>query len=413
MRLVVRLAWRSLWRHRRRTLITVVSIGLGLACVVFFLSLANGMYRQLVGDAVRMQAGHLTLEDAGYREAPAVALRVRDVDARRRRIAAVPGVVATKLLVSGQGVASSATGTTGVTILGVEPDVEARYSPLARRLVAGAWLDADAGGPVPRVLVGALLAERLGLAPDRKLVLTTNDVAGQLTETLVRVQGIFRTGGEDVDGYLVVAPLGAARRVFGLEPDAATQLGVLLADPDAAPRVAAAIRGLVPDPGVAVLRWQEVLPDLAAFIRIDRTGDRIFQGLLLFLILFTIFNTLLMSVLERTREFAVQLALGTPPRLLRLQLLLESMFLGLLGCGLGIAVGGALALWVQAYGWDLRSLYREGLTVSGFAVDTVMRAHPTPRLVLGLAAIVFVATLLASLPPMRRAVRVRIAEVLR
>lgn len=413
MTFVARLAWRSLWRHRRRTLITVVSIGLGLACVVFLQSLANGMYRQLVGDAVRMQAGHLTLEDADYRDAPAVALRLRDADARRRRIEGMPGVAGTKLLVSGQGVASSATGTAGVTIVGVEPEVEARHSPLPRRVVAGTWLGGAAGDVVPRVMVGALLAERLGLAPERKLVLTTNDAAGQLTETLVRVQGIFRTGAEDVDGYLVVAPLDAARRVFGLEPDAATQLGVLLDEPDDAPAVARAIRAAIPERDVAVLRWQEVLPDLAAFIRIDRTSDSIFQGMLLFLILFTIFNTLLMSVLERTREFAVQLALGTPPRLLRLQLLFESMLLGLLGCTLGAVVGGGVALWVEAHGWDMRGLYREGLTVSGFAVDTLLRAHPTPRLVLGLAGIVFAATLLASLPPMRRAVRVRLAEVLR
>jgi ABC-type lipoprotein release transport system permease subunit len=297
--------------------------------------------------------------------------------------------------------------------VGVEPEVEARHSPLPRRVVAGTWLGGAASDAVPRVMVGALLAERLGLAPDRKLVLTTNDAAGQLTETLVRVQGIFRTGAEDVDGYLVLAPLEAARRVFGLEPDAATQLGVLLDEPDDAPAVARAIRAAIPEGDVAVLRWQEVLPDLAAFIRIDRTSDTIFQAMLLFLILFTIFNTLLMSVLERTREFAVQLALGTPPRLLRLQLLLESMLLGILGCTLGTVVGGGVALWVEAHGWDLRGLYREGLTVSGFAVDTLLRAHPTPRLVLGLAGVVFVATLLASLAPMRRAVRVRLVEVLR
>lgn len=411
--MVPRLAWRSLWRHRRRTLITVISIGLGLACVIFMQALAAGMYRQLVSDAVHMQAGHLTLEDAEYRDAQAAALRLGDVEGRRARIAAIAGVAGTKLLIQGQGVASSASGATGVALVGVEPAVEARHSPIVRQLTAGAWL-ADAGtDPVPRVVIGTLLAERLDLAPGRKLVITANDVDGQLTETLCRVQGIYQTGAEEIDGYLVLAPLSAARRLFGFGPDEATQIGVLLTDPGDGPRVAGAVRAAIRDESVAVREWPEVLPDLAAVIRLDRVSDSIFQGLLLFLILFTIFNTLLMSVVERTREFAVQLALGTPPRMLRLQLLLESAYLGVLGCGLGILIGTGVSLWVERRGFDLRGLYREGLTISGFAVDTVLRPHPTPALVLGLAGIVFVATLLASVPPMRRAVRVRLAEVLR
>jgi putative ABC transport system permease protein len=409
--MLLRLAWRSVWRHRRRTLITIASIGLGLAVAVFSLTLAEGIYRQLVDDAVRMQAGHVTLEPADYRNTPSVDLRLDHVEALRARVARVPGVEATKLLVQGQGVVSSGAGTAGVSIVGVEPAVEARGSPLPKRLVAGSWLADDLAAT--KVVVGALLAERLDLEPGKKLVLTTNDVTGNLVETLFRVQGVFRTGSEEIDGYLVLAPIGAVRRVFGFAPDEATQLGVLLADSTADERVRKGIRAAVPDRSVAVLDWREVLPSLAAFIRLDRTSDRIFQALLLFLVLFTILNTILMSVLERRREFAVQLALGATPALLRGQLLGEAAILGVLGCVVGLGVGGAAAGWVQARGLDLSRLYAQGLSISGFAVDTVVHSHVSPRILLGLAGTVFVATLLASLPAMRRAVRVPLAEVLR
>jgi ABC-type lipoprotein release transport system permease subunit len=119
------------------------------------------------------------------------------------------------------------------------------------------------------------------------------------------------------------------------------------------------------------------------------------------------------ALMDGMREFAVQLALGTAPAQLRTQLLCEAAVLGVLGCALGLAVGGTVAGLVQARGLDLSRLYAEGLTISGFAVDTVVHAHVTAARLLTLGGIVFVATLVSSLPAMRRAVRVPVPTVLR
>jgi ABC-type lipoprotein release transport system permease subunit len=156
-----------------------------------------------------------------------------------------------------------------------------------------------------------------------------------------------------------------------------------------------------------------VLPELAGFIRLDRVSDRTVQGLLLVLILFTIVNTILMSVLERMREFAVLRALGTSGLRLGLQLLCESAYLAALGCAVGLGLGGGLAWLVQVRGWDLAWLYPEGLTISGLAVSTRLHAKVRGVILLGIAGLVFVVTLLASLPPIRRAVRVPMADTLR
>lgn len=411
--MVLRLAWRSVWRHRRRTLITVASIGLGLTVVVFSLTLAEGMYRQLIDDAVRMQAGHVTLEPAEYRDAPSVDLRVAGVTALRERIAQVPGVESTKLLVLGQGVGSTGRDSSGVSLLGVEPDVEQRTSPLAKHIIAGSWFDDEQGAATPKVIIGALLADRLDLQPGKKLVLTTNDATGNLVETLFRVQGVFQAGTEEIDGYLVLTPIDAARRVFGLGDDEATQVGVVIDDPSDVDDVQRAARAVVRDQTVAVLPWQKVIPELWGFMQLDRVSNRVFHGLLLVLILFTIVNTILMSVLERRHEFAVQMALGTAPRQLCAQLLGEAAVIGLCGCALGIGLGGSIASVIAARGWDLTALYGEGMTISGFAVDPVVHSHVSAGLLARLALLVFGATLASSLPAMGRAVRVPLAEVLR
>lgn len=406
----VLLAWRSLWRHRRRTLITLTSIGVGLAAVVFFLSLAEGMYSQLIRDAVRLGAGHLTFEDAAYRDAPAVDLRVRGTGELRARLEAMPEVEGTKTLILGQGVARSGVDAVGVSLMGIEPSVEARTSPLAKKIVEGRFLE---DGDGPKVLVGRQLADRLRLAEGRKLVLSTNDASGALVEALFRVQGIFETGAEELDGYLVQAPIDEVRRVYGLASGEATQLGLVLRDPDSQEEVRARVTPLASEVGVVVRGWQEVLPELAAFIRLDRVSDGTFEGLLLVLVLFTIFNTILMSVLEREREFAVMLAIGTPPSLLARQLLFEALFLGLLGSALGLAVGGAVGQVVHVYGWDLSSLYEEGLSISGLAVSTTLHAEVKPGLLVFLGSVVCGATVLLGLLPMRRALRIPIADTLR
>lgn len=407
---LVRLAWRSLWRHRRRTIVTIVSIGLGLGFVVIFVTLAEGTYHQLVTDAVRMNGGHVTIEHAGYRDAPEVGLRVRAASGLRGRLAALAGVESTKLVVLGQGLARSGADAVGVAVMGVEPAVEAMTSPLARRIVTGDYLGAEDGA---RIVVGALLAERLDLDVGKKLVVSTNDASGALVEALFRVTGIFRTGAEEVDGYVAQVPLGAARSLFGLGADEATQLGLVLGDPGDQEDVLAAARPLLEGSDLAARPWQEVLPELAAFIRLDRTSDWTFQGLLIAIVLFTIFNTLLMSVLERSREFAVLLAIGTTPRQLAGQVLIESVLLSVLGVAFGLAFGGAASGWLQVYGLDLRLFLEEGMTISGLALSDRLHARVTLPILATLSGLVLGATLLLALSPMRRAARIDVAEVLR
>ncbi|UCG11754.1 MAG: ABC transporter permease [Deltaproteobacteria bacterium] len=408
--MIVRLAWRSIWRNRRRTLITVLSIGFGLGCAIFFIAVAEGVYAQLIREVVRMQAGHITLENPDYREAPAVDLFLRVSVPLRSRIERLPEVEQTKLIVFGQGMARSGSGNIGATLMGVEPSVEQLTSPLAKRIVNGRYLDDDDG---PWVVVGSELAQRLNLDLGKKLVLTTNDVAGTLVDTLCRVKGIFETGSVEIDGHFIQTPLSFARRVYGLPENTVTQMGVVLRRPETQQYALQTIKGIVPDPTVAVLPWQEVIPEISSYIKLDRGSNLIFQALLIFLILFTIFNTLLMSVLERQREFAVLLALGTKPGQLRLQLLLESAFLGLMGCTIGLILGGLVSWAVQVWGIDLQSLLEEGFTISGFAVSAKMHARVTPDLLLNTTGLVLGATLFLSLIPMLRATRVSIVDQLR
>lgn len=407
--LVFRVSWRSIWRNRRRTWITISAIAFGLALAVFFIAFGDGIYNQLIDDATRMQGGHFTLEHPDYREAPAVDLFVGGVSGLRTRLEALDGVRGTKALVLGQGVARSGHGAAGVSVMGVEPALDAAASPIAGSMVSGSYLEEGDGR---RVVIGTGLAKRLELRVGRKLVLATNDAAGEIVEELFRVQGTFEVGSDEVDAYLVQIPLASARRLYGLGDDDATQVGVLLSDAGRRPEVMAAARDLLPA-GVAVRTWEEVMPELADYVRVDRGSNLVLQGIIVFLSLFTIFNTILMSVLERTRELAMQLALGVPASLLRLQVVVESALLGALGSTLGVLIGGGLGLWMQTEGLDMSRFYGEDIDVSGFALDTVVYADVTVELLLSMWLLVFSATVLLSLIPGRQISRIAVADVLR
>jgi len=357
-----------------------------------------------------MQAGHITLENPNYRDAPAVDLWIKAPDLLRSQIETLPQVERTKMIILGQGIARSGSGNVSATLMGIEPSVELETSPLARHMVEGRYLNDDDG---PWVVIGRELAQRLKLGVGKKMVLTTNDAAGNLVDELCRVRGIFETGSVEIDGYFIQAPIDFARRLFGLPEQGVSQLGVILRVPEAQEHVLHEVQLLAAQEDIAVLPWQKVVPEIASYIKLDKGSNLIFQAILIFLILFTIFNTILMSVLEREREFAVLLALGTKPDQLRLQILMESFYLGLIGCALGLLLGGLAAWIVQVWGIDLKSFLEEGFTISGFAVSTKMHARVTPGLLFGTTGLVLVATLVLSLIPMRRATRLSIVEQLR
>ena len=410
MVLTFKLAWRSLWRNKRRTLITMSSIGLGLFLAVVFIAIAEGFYAKMIDDAVRIQGGHITLEHPEYRGAPAVDLAISEDHAFRQRIARLPAVEEVKALILGQGVAQSSANGVGVVVMGVEPAIEVRSSPLAKRIIRGTYLEEITGRDV---VIGSGLARQLKLDIGKKLVLTTNDVYGNLVEELTRVKGIFEVGSDEVDGYLVQVPIGFARTLFSLGPDQVTQLGVVLRDPDDLQDTLREIRAMIAGKPVAAYSWDQILPELASYIAMDGYSNQIYQGLLLFLIMFTIFNTILMSVLERRREFAVVLAMGTPPRRLQVQILLESAYLGLLGCVLGLILGGGVSYLLKIYGLDLSSFLKEGTAIAGVAVSPIVYARLTAGLLGTLGLTVFGTTLLLSIYPMRRAATVPVADVLR
>lgn len=404
-------AWRSLWRNKRRTFLTTAAIVFGLELALTFLTMGNGVYRKVINDAARIYGGHFTVEHTDYRAAPAIGLTVSVPTPMRESIESLSGVVSTRAQVQGQGMVRSSRGATGVVILGVEPAAEKKTSPIADNMVAGHYLEPNSSR---KIIVGQKLAQRLKVRPGKKLVLAANSATGELVEELFRVEGIFEMGSPEMDGYLVQIPISDARRFYHLQPEEASALAVLVADPADFSEALQATRDLVPK--IAVVRpWDEILTSVASFIRLDRTSNITINTFIVLMGLFTIWNTILMSVLERTREFAVMLALGTEVKWVRLQVLAEGIWIGFLGCGIGLTCAFLTGHWMETVGIDFSAFMEEvdGQTVAGFKFPTHVYGKIWWEMYAAFGGLVMGATVLMSTVASRHIKKIDVANVLR
>jgi len=397
-----KLAWRNLWKNQRRTLITMTMISVGFALALISLGIADGVHNQMIRNAVRLGSGNLTVEHEDYPDEPANDKLVVEASALRDRIQGVPGILNVSERIIVMGLIYTADNSAGVALFGVDPASDMTRKTLEPEIIEGRYLkDHDKRG----VLIGADLARRLKTSVGRKAVVTAQDASGQISSQLVKVRGVFRTGIDEMDGYFAQVSLPLARELLGVS-DGATQLAVFLENEKQQARIKEQIEPLISGPEATVFDWEDIMPDLVLFVQMDNAGTYIFMGIIMVVVALGILNTILMSVLERTREFGLMVALGMEPRRLLGLVVLETAFLSVVSLGVGAILGFAAHLYLAEYGFDMGFVSQEQLTMAGAVFDSVIYSELAPARVLVLVGIVFCVTFLAGIYPAIRAARV-------
>ena len=409
--LITKIGWRSIWRNKRRTLISLFSIIIGTGIPIFFVCIAWGFYAGLIDDVARLMSGHITYEHVEYRNSPSNDLWVDDIKKINKTLNNNAEVLSTKQIVNLQGVAHTAKGSVGISLMGIEPEKEITISFLPETLIEGNYLSKEDGR---WVVVGDQLAENLNISVGKKFVFTTSDIKGELVEELFRVKGVFKTGSKEIDGHFVQSDIEIARKIAGLGSDDVSQLGIIVKNPDTHESLIKDLqKSLAKNNGVC-LSWQKIMPDVATTIRMDRTAISSFMIMLVVIVLFTMFSTILMSTLERKREFASLLAIGTQQKELKIQIFIETIFFGLIACPLGSLLGIGFAKWVEGY--DMMNVVggkSEDMSVGGFGMDTIITPLFSAPLILQISIFFFLAVQLLSILPIYLISRISITDELR
>ncbi len=409
--MLAKMAWRNLWRQKRRTLITCGSVAFGVFLAFTLTGIAENSYFRLVDTGAMMGSGHVVFQPEGWDLHPSLDRTLADATALQREADADPRVRTTLVHIQGQAMFASGSKTAGGAFIALDPAREGPDVNLFLRCLKEGELFAEAGGD--GAVVGERLAQRLGLRLGKKLVYTSTDKRGEIVSDVVRIRGIFRTGVAEVDASTVLLPIDRVRKTLGYAATEATTVSVLLRDQQDAPDVARLYREAQRGAGVAVLTWDEAAPDLAGLIAVDRGMNRLFQIFVGLLIAAGILNTILMSVLERQREFGVMMAVGMPPTRLVAMVLVESVFVAVVGLIAGIVATVPWYLYLATVGIDLTPMLGDGYNVGGVLMDPTLRLFLRPRHVLAVLAGVFGLTILAGLYPAIRAGLVQPVESIR
>ena len=348
MGILLRLAWRNLWRHKRRTWLTSSAIAFAATLLVFMISLQLGAYDMFIDVSLRVFTGQMQVQREGYKEKPQMRSTVPNAAALAVQLRKTTGLDAVAVRAQGFALASSSVRSYGVPVIGVEPDFEPRVSTLPHLIKQGRYLSA---ANAQEAVLGAALARNLKIGAGGELTLLGSGKDGSIAATVVPVVGIFESGNPELDRHLVQLPLKTFQEVFSMGEDAHA---IVVSGPgyETIPATKAAVAArLVPASGLVVLDWEQLIPGLKQLIQTDMVQNWITYIALILIVTLSIMNTFLMSVLERTREFGIMLALGVSPRQIGAVVLLESLFLTLLGLAIGIALGGGITVWLHFEGF--------------------------------------------------------------
>jgi len=410
-RMLARIAWRNLWRNRRRTALTLSSIAFGLFLAVLMTAMQDRNWADMIDLAARLGGGHVTIQNAKFLDAPTLAKTVHGTKAVARSARAQPEVTRVVTRIVGQTLLSTATNSQGAGFVAIDPEQEDSTTlAIANAFTGGSMFPTTEDGGI---VLGARLAENLGVTLGKKVVYNMTDKNGDIISGLARVSGIVRTGAPGVDGALCLLPLGTMRRALGYDADEATQVAVFIDDQRKSDDVAARI-GATLDSATVALPWHEIQPELAGFIALKVGGANFMKILIAVLIAAGIFNTLFVSVTERMREFGIMLAIGYSPGDLYALVMFESLWLGLVGLVVGAAVIIGPYLYLAHTGVDMSAMVGQGGTeVAGVAVSPIFKVgiFPVNAVVIALAALA--ATLAAGIYPAWKAGRVAPVETIR
>jgi ABC-type lipoprotein release transport system permease subunit len=406
----LRLAWRNIWRNKRRTLLTMSAIGIGLMLVLIYSSMIGRMLGEAQQELDNVGLGHVELNAPGWRAQRATTLVVdkpQRVIEGLRSAGALPESAEVGARVLVRGLLTSARGNEPVEVHGVDWAAEARLSDYLRQIVAGEVPADDVAG----IVIGDKLAERMKLEVGDKVRLMVQRADGEMSAELFRVRGVYHALSSQISQRRVLIGQPRAQEMLGIG-DAAHQIVVQLDRSAAAQEVAKTARAALGS-GIEVLTYAEIYPVFQSMEAMTNSVVFAMSIFVYFLVGLGILNTILMSVLERTREFGVMQALGTRPGGVVGLVLAESFWIATVAVLVGVALGTLVNIaGSEAPLVDYSEKIGEGVELGGTVVRLAMRTQVSLGDTIIATAYVYIMALAVGIYPALRAARMRPVDAL-
>ena len=360
MRIILKIAWRNVWRNPRRSLVLITSIAVGVFGYLGTTAFSRGFLDQMIDSAINLHGGHIMVAAKGFNDNPNIRLFIREpgkVVAALKRIEGIDSAP----LVSVAGMVSSSEGAAGVLINGVVPQRESRITVISRSIIEGDYFLSGTGAA--EIVISRALAEKLNVTVGEKLVLMISDLDNNISSGAYQVAGIYDVSSSDFEKANVYVTCEHAQALAGYG-DAVTAFSVKALDPRRVPKLKKQLGEALAPERLEVLSWRDRNKLLDLALRLYDFSLFVTILILFTAIAFSIANAFLMVIYERIHELGIMMANGVLPRKIRLMLYAESFFVTLLGLGLGFGISLAVLSYWSVNGLDLAD-FASGLGTFG------------------------------------------------
>ncbi len=396
MNVTLRMAWRNLWRHKRRTWLTVGAMIFSNLLLVFMISLQFGSYRMMIDNSLKSYTGHIQIQHNRYNDDPKIKNSFKNIISLADDVRKLPGAGSAGARGVAFAMTSSKQRSYGLQIIGVEPRFEPTASTLPGLVNKGRYFtDINA----EEIVIGSVLARNLRVDIGDELTLLGSGRDGSFAAGVVLVAGIFDSGNTDVDRSMAQLPLGYFQSLFGMAGQG-HNIVVNAADLSLVTSLRQKVDAtLVDREELIALDWTRLQPGLQQAIKADLASAWFMYAVLIVLVAFSVLNTQLMSVLERTREFGTMMALGLKPFRLGGLVVTETIIMSSFGLAIGAGLGAGLAYYLSIVGFSY-----PGMEEMAGRFNLPDRMYPSLSLLSILLGpgIVFICSLLASIYPALR-----------
>jgi ABC-type lipoprotein release transport system permease subunit len=405
MKTNIKLAWRNLWRNRRRTLIAISSIIFSVLLASWMRSMQEGSYDSMIENVVKFYSGYLQVQDTAYWEERTLENSMEASSELMQEIENLKDVTLVSRRLESFALAANHQHSKPAMVLGIEPEAEDRITAISKKIKEGRFLKNEEQG----VVLGKGLADFLNLTVGDTLVMIGQGFHGVSANGLFPITGIMEHPNQEFDKRLVLLDIETAREfysAYGLS----TSLVVMTGDHYQVDHLKAEIGGLL-SPEKTVLTWIEMQPEIEQLIQSDRASGIIMLGILYLVIAFGMFSVIMMMVKERRREFGVIHAVGMKKRKMAIVVVFETLFIGIIGCTVGLVVSYLFCLW----------FYHNPIPLTGematatvqYGMEPYMFFSIQPSLFYNQMILVFFISLFIAIFPVYNIYRLKITSALR
>jgi putative ABC transport system permease protein len=354
---MVKLAWRNLWRNKRRTMITAASVFFAVFFSVLMRGFHSGSWTYLIDNVLHSYTGYIQIHTKGFWENKSFEYSIAANDSlfnKTRKIAEIEGLIPR---IESFSLASAGEKTKGVVTVGIDTELEKSFSSLDQKIVSGRYLkNSDTG-----IIMSERLAKYMSVSIGDSVVLLSQGYQGASANGIFKVIGIVKLPSPEFDNQMVFMPLSLAQLFYSMQ-DRITSMIIDIYDPQSMEKVLKKISTLAPKNKYEIMSWQDMLVELYQQYVSDEGGGLIMLALLYLIVGFGVFGTVLMMISERRHEFAVMITIGMQRHKLIRMVGTELLYI----CLLGVVLGIACSLPIVAY-YHFNPIQMSGEMAKSFA----------------------------------------------